>query len=186
VWGVAERVFASLFLVSASFATPQLAVQSVSQTLVEDSAIGMARGVDRMIGGIVSYAKWPDGTPRATRTMCVVGTPQLSSSLAPTVAGGPVIAVRRSTPAASMGGNCDILFLGRMAVADRQRLIAWVRAKPVLTITDADPDCGHGAMFCLGGRASTLGFSVNLDAIARGTVRIDPRVLKIGSDGGAR
>ncbi len=179
-------MFASLFLVGASFATPQLAVQSASQTIIEDSATGMARGVNRMIGGIVSYAKWPDGTPRAARTMCVVGTPQLSSSLAPTVAGGPVISVRRSTPAGGMGGGCDILFLGRMPVADRQRLNAWVRAKPVLTITDDDPTCSHGAMFCLFGRGSNLSFSVNLDAITRGTVRIDPRVLKIGSDGDPR
>lgn len=179
-------MFASLFLVGASFATPQLAVQSASQTIVEDSAIGMARGVNRMIGGIVSYAKWPDAAPGAARTMCVVGTPQLSNNLAPTVPGGPVISVRRSTPAAGMGGDCDIIFFGRMPVADRQRLIAWVRARPVVTITDDDPTCSHGAMFCLLGRASNLSFSVNLDAITRGTVRIDPRVLKIGSDGGSR
>lgn len=177
----------SLFLIGSSFTTPQMAIQSASQTVVEDSADGMARGVNRMIGGIISYASW-SGEPRATpRTMCVIGAPRLSNAIAPRVAGGPLISVRRTTVAGATGDDgCDILFLGRMPAADRQRLIAWVRARPVLTITDDDPDCSYGAMFCLSGRATSLSFSVNLDAIGRGTVRVDPRVLKIGSDGGAR
>ena len=74
-------MFASLFLVGASFATPQLAVQSASQTIVEDSATGMARGVNRMIGGIVSYAKWPDGT---TGPPATVGARLLESCGVPT------------------------------------------------------------------------------------------------------
>ena len=72
-----------------------------------------------------------------------------------------------------------------MTPADRQRLIAWVRNRPVLTITDDDPGCGFGAMFCLRARAASVSFSVNLDSIGRGSVRVDPRVLKIGSDGDA-
>jgi hypothetical protein len=55
----------------------------------------------------------------------------------------------------------------------------------VLTVTDDDPDCLRGAMFCLAPRPGGLGFSVNLDAIGRGGLRVDPRVLKIGQgDGG--
>ena len=62
------------------------------------------------------------------------------------------------------------------------------RGRPVLTISDDDPGCSFGAMFCLRARANKVSFSVNLDAIGRGPLRIDPRVLKIGSDdeGGAR
>ena len=41
-------------------------------------------------------------------------------------------------------------------------------------------------MFCLNAQGQRLSFSVNLDSIGRGTVRVDPRVLKIGSDGGPR
>ena len=59
-----------------------------------------------------------------------------------------------------------------------------MRGRPVLTITDDDPGCSFGAMFCLRARAPGVSFSVNLDAIGRGTLRIDPRVLKIGSDDG--
>jgi len=177
----------SLFLMGSSFAAPQLAIQSASQTIVEGGADGTTRGVNRVLGGIISYAKWPGERPGAARTMCIVGDPRLTDRIAPAVAGGPTISVRRMTAAGvTGGGNCDIIFLGQMPVADRQRLIAWVRGRPVLTITDDDPNCSFGAMFCLSGRTGSVSFSVNLDAIGRGTLRVDPRVLKIGSDGGGR
>lgn len=176
----------SLFLMGSSFAAPQLAIQSASQTIVEGGADGTTRGVNRVLGGIISYATWPGERPGAARTMCIAGDPGLTDRIAPTVAGGPAISVRRLTAAGVIGGGCDIVFLGHMPVADRQRLIAWVRGRPVLTISDDDPNCSFGAMFCLTGRTGSISFSVNLDAIGRGTLRVDPRVLKIGSDGGSR
>lgn len=177
-------MFVSLLLVGSSLAAPQLAMEAASQTIVDGNAAGLSTGVNRIIGGIISYARWPADLPRAPRTMCVAGAPQLTDHIAPAVPGGQSIAVRRLSAPAN-GSGCDILFLGRMPVADRQRLIAWVRGRPVLTITDDDPGCSFGAMFCLRARAPGVSFSVNLDAIGRGPLRIDPRVLQIGSDGDA-
>lgn len=180
-------VLESLLLIGSSLATPQMAVQTASQTIVENSAEGFASGVNRILGGIVSYTRWP-APSSATHNLCVVGAPRLTDRIAPLVPGGRAVAVHRVTMTAVVGGqDCDILFLGRMPVADRQRLIGWVRARPILTVTDDDPGCSFGAMFCLSGQTSKISFSVNLDAIGRGPLRIDPRVLKIGSDdGGAR
>ncbi|HEY0597590.1 MAG TPA: YfiR family protein [Sphingopyxis sp.] len=164
--------------------TPQMSVQAASQTVVEDGSGGMTRAVNRMVGGIVSYARWPDGSAKTARVMCIVGTPRLTDSMAPDVPGpGSVVVRRLSTEIATTRTDCDILFLGRMPVADRRQLIAWVRGRPVLTITDDDAACIYGAMFCLSNRTASLSFSVNLDAIGRGPLRIDPRVLRIG--GGA-
>lgn len=178
-------MLASLFLIGASLTTPQMSVQAASQTIVEDGADGAARAVNRMLGGIVGYTRWPGEPAGAARVMCVVGSPRLTERLAPVVRGGPVIRVRRmSAAAATAGQDCDIVFLGRMPVADRQRLIGWVRGRAVLTITDDDDACLHGAMFCLDRKAAGISFSVNLDGIARGPLRIDPRVLKIGQDAG--
>lgn len=172
----------SLFLIGSSLTTPQMAIQAASQTIVEDSPGGLTRGVNRILGGIVSYSRWPSPAPRE---ICVVGAPRLTDRIAPTIPGGRAMTVRRTALTGAMGGGCDIIFLGHMPVADRQRLIGWVRGRPVLTVTDDDPDCSFGAMFCLNGRATRVSFSANLDAIGRGTLRIDPRVLKIGSDDGS-
>jgi len=158
-----------------------MSVQAASQTIVEDSAGGRARAVNRMLGGIIGYARWPDGQRGAARTLCLVGAPRLTDRIAPVVPGGPAVTVRRtSADGATARSDCDILFLGRLPASDRQKLIGWVRGRAVLTMTDDDPACIYGAMFCLAGRQAGLSFSVNLDAIGRGPLRIDPRVLKIG------
>lgn len=178
-------MLASLFLIGALATTPQMAVQAASQTVVADGSGGMTRAVNRMVGGIVSYARWPDGSAAGVRTMCVIGAPRLSDRMTPDVPGPGSIMVRRMN-AAAVTPDCDILFLGRMPVADRRQLIAWVRGRPILTITDDDAACIYGAMFCLHNRAASLSFSVNIDAIGRGPLRIDPRVLRIGGgEGGA-
>lgn len=178
-------MLASLFLIGASLTTPQMSVQAASQTIVEDSRDGMARAVNRMVGGIVSYARWPDGTANPARVMCVIGTPRLTNPITPDVPGAGSVTVRRMNAATvSDRSGCDILFLGRMPIADRRQLIAWVRGRPILTITDDDATCIYGAMFCLSNRAASLSFSVNLDAVGRGPLRIDPRVLSIGRNAG--
>ncbi|WP_137870153.1 YfiR family protein [Sphingopyxis sp. 2PD] len=178
-------MLASLFLIGASLTTPQMSVQAASQTIVEDSDGGMSRAVNRMVGGIVSYARWPDGTADTPRVMCVIGTPRLTNRMAPDVPGTGSVTVRRLSAGTVAGrSDCDILFLGRMAIADRRQLIAWVRGRPILTITDDDAACIYGAMFCLSNRTASLSFSVNLDAIGRGPLRIDPRVLSIGRSAG--
>ncbi|HEX2811442.1 MAG TPA: YfiR family protein [Sphingopyxis sp.] len=174
----------SLLLIGSSLTTPQMAVQAASQTIVENSAEGVTNGVNRILGGIISYARWPASSPGTPHGLCLVGAPRLTGRIAPIVPGGQAVAVRRTTAAGATSGGCDIIFLGHMPIADRQRLIGWVRGRPVLTITDDDPDCSFGAMFCLNGGRSKISFSVNLDAIGRGPLRIDPRVLKIGSDDG--
>jgi hypothetical protein len=178
-------VLASLFLIGALVTTPQMSVQAASQTIVEDGADGMARAANRMIGGIVSYARWPSGSAGTVRVMCLVGTPRLTDHIAPDVPGAGSVLVRRMTVAAATSrSDCDIVFLGRMPVADRRQIIEWVRGRPVLTITDDDPACMYGAMFCLNNKGAKLSFSVNLDAIGRGPLRIDPRVLRIGGGEG--
>ena len=47
---------------------PQLAMQAAAQTVVDDSPGGMALAVNRMLGGIVTYATWPNEAPGAPRT----------------------------------------------------------------------------------------------------------------------
>ena len=181
-------MLASLFLIGAAWPLPQMTAQAASaasQTIVEDDPGGPTRAVNRMLGGIISYVRWPDGRRDTPRTLCVAGVPRLAERVAPIVPGGPVVMVRHAQAAAVAGAAaCDIVFLGRMADIERRRWIGWVRGRPVLTVTDDDPDCHRGAMFCLATRPGGLGFSVNLDAIGRGGLRVDPRVLKIGRDEG--
>ena len=75
-----------------------MSVQAASQTIVEDGIDGMTNAVNRMTGGIITYARWP-GPAESHRTLCLVGTPQLTARVAPDLPGnGPRITVRRTTP----------------------------------------------------------------------------------------
>lgn len=144
-----------------------------------------AAQAERLIGGILSFARWPEAHASPSRTLCVVGKPRFSGQITSSIssAGRPARGVA-ATAADVMGGrSCDAVFLGMMPVADRRALIQWVRARPVLTITDDDPSCAYGAMFCLQHKGAAIGFSVNIDAVSRSRVRVDPRVLRIGSEG---
>ncbi|SNS73559.1 YfiR family protein [Sphingopyxis indica] len=174
-------MLASLFLIGAALATPGMTVQQASQAIVDESGGGLTEAVNRMVGGIISYVGWPGRRAGDSLTLCQVGTPRLASSLAPDIPGDRPLSLRKTSAGAVIAnGGCDILYLGRLSSADRMRLVQWVRARPVLTITDDDPACLYGAMFCLAHREAGLSFSVNLDAIARGPLRVDPRVLQIG------
>src|SRR3546814_1458441 len=81
-WG-RSQVLASLLLIGALVTTPQMSVQAASQSAVEENDGGMTRAANRTIGGIVSYARWPDGSLAANRQMFVVGMPRPPRRLAP-------------------------------------------------------------------------------------------------------
>lgn len=141
-------------------------------------------GANRLVGGIISFARWPDrGGDPENRTLCVMGTPQLMAPVAPIVGGKVLtrIIYRIQDPQNIQG--CDIIYLGQMAATERQQIILSLANRPILTITDDDPNCSHGSMFCLYQQSKKIGFSINLDAIKRGNMRVDPRVLRIGREG---
>ena len=154
---------------------------------VHQAQLSGPSGANRLIGGIISFAHWPDRagerTDRSDRTLCVFGTPQLAVPVAPIVNGKPMTRIihRTTNPPNALG--CDILYLGKMGLPERAKLIQSLSGRSILTITDDDPNCSYGSMFCLYRQTNQVGFSVNLDALKRGNMRVDPRVLRIGREG---
>jgi len=132
----------------------------------------------RMVRSFIDYARWP--IRREPMTICVVGTPSHASRLDElTLIDGRRVAARAVTPASLAASGCDVAYFGRVdPAAMRQALIA-VRGKGVLTVAENDPQCRSQAMFCLRQDRASLAFAVNIDAISRSGLRIDPRVLRI-------
>lgn len=144
----------------------------------------VAQSTNRLVSGIISYARWPDGRTASNQNICVIGAPRFTTALDLWTVGGDAPRTTARTTSDLLGGaDCDAIYIGRMPATERRQIIAWVRSRPVLTITDDDPACTFGAMFCLVRRTNNLGFSINLDAISRSHLRVDPRVLRIGSEG---
>ena len=94
-------------------------------------------------------------------------------------AGRPVSARAIAPGSSAAAQGCDVLYLGGTTATQQQRAIAAVHGQPVLSIAEDDPACRSGAMFCVVLNGGGLTFRLNVDAISRGTVRVDPRVLRL-------
>lgn len=64
-----------------------------------------------------------------------------------------------------------------------QRWTTTVRGAPIVTIAENDPACRSEAMFCLVFLEDAMAFQLNIDAVSRSGVRIDPRVLRMSQGG---
>ena len=146
------------------------------------NAEDQARGVARMVGGIISYSRWParngdgDGI-----SICTMGSTRYAARLdeAGGAAGRPVTTRAIVPGSAAAAQGCDVLYIGDIAPAQRLRAVAAIHGQAVLSIAEDDPVCRGGTMFCVVLNDGSLTFRLNVDAISRGTVRVDPRVLRL-------
>ena len=129
------------------------------------------------VWGIISYTQWPAAAPQVR--LCVVGETAYAADL---LAGGPV-AGNRTVQAQRLQApeglaECDALYAGQLAPGQwAQLMAAWPAQQPLLTISEDPVACREGSMFCLQLQASNVGFELNLDAMARSGVRVNPRVF---------
>lgn len=137
-----------------------------------------SRATARVVGSILTYSRWP--APPDPIRLCVLGPAHYDAALNDMLPGGIQID-RRDLPASAAGiaSTCDVLYLGAISQSATARALAQVRGAAVVTIAEHDPECGGEAMFCLIVRDRTVSFALNLDAVSRSRVRIDPRVLRI-------
>ncbi|KVN17735.1 hypothetical protein WT09_12430 [Burkholderia stagnalis] len=135
--------------------------------------------VRQVVLGIISFTRWP--TTPVTLHLCVTGRPDYAHGLIDMLqAGSTQLDVERVRfDDASLGMACDVVYLGIMSGDERARVSAAVAGHPVLTISEHDPACTAGSMFCLNVDGERVTFDVNLDAVARSGVRVHPNVLNL-------
>ncbi|MCA8252380.1 YfiR family protein [Burkholderia sp. AU31624] len=141
--------------------------------------------VRQVVLGIVSFTRWP--TTPVRLHLCVTGRPDYARGLTDTLQAGSTLLdvqrVRFDDPA--LGMACDIVYLGNLGADERARVRAAVAGHPVLTISEHDPSCTAGGMFCLNVDGERVSFDINLDAVARSGVRVHPNVLNLARRPGA-
>lgn len=140
--------------------------------------------VARVIQGIISYTYWP--TPPRLLQFCIIGATRYRQQLLTGIRsapGRPMETLSVENGNAMPAHMCDILYFGANAAPTRQTLPSAER--PSLTISEHDPACRGGAMFCLKFGANGVSFDLNLDAVARSGLRVDPKVLMLGRERGA-
>jgi len=146
---------------------------------VGEGADALDGATARMVGAIVDYARWPQ-EPQ-TLNLCITANPRHAGAF-PSISpsrdiGVQVRAVNSGMQDLSQG--CHVLYIGPASLAEMRRITASARGSAVVTIAEADPSCRSEAMFCLLPGRGTLSFRLNVDAVSRSQVRIDPRVLRM-------
>jgi hypothetical protein len=146
---------------------------------IDQSSASIDDATARIVGSIITYSRWP--VQRATLRVCVVppaaGADAFDTLAA--IAGRPISVSTVDSSAFNLSGSCDVLYIGGLNMKAIRQLTASVRGRATLTIAEADRDCRSEAMFCMLPGKDDLSFRLNVDAISRSKVRVDPRVLRI-------
>ncbi|HZF45502.1 MAG TPA: YfiR family protein [Sphingomonadaceae bacterium] len=143
---------------------------------------GAATATARIVRAILEYTRWPK--PVDPVEVCIVGTASSGAAIETiSLSDGRQIAVRnlaRDGFAASAG--CDAYYLGALDAGAMRQWTTRAHGGPIVTIAERDPQCRSEAMFCMVYGPGTVSFRLNVDAVSRSGVRIDPRVLRIAKD----
>jgi hypothetical protein len=136
----------------------------------------------RTVRGIMEYARWPQR--RDPMQLCVVGPALHAGQLgAFRMADGRQVLRRNVAANVAALAGCDVLYLGQLAAPLQRQLTAAVRGRGVLTIAEADPANASEAMFAFTYQPKALSFRLNIDAVSRSGMKIDPRVLRVAKGG---
>ncbi|CNH65480.1 protein YfiR [Yersinia frederiksenii] len=166
-----------LFLLTILFASmPLMAANNTSEELLHERS----DAATKMVLGIISYSRWP--TPLPVTRLCVVAPTNYAEGLfnpALMETAHPIKTQRYSLPDASIATHCDVVYLGLIGEQQRQELTIQLAGHSILTISENYDECTLGSAFCLLLEDKQASFKVNMDALARGGVRVHPSVLQL-------
>lgn len=129
---------------------------------------------------IVGYTRWPQEP--APLQVCIAGDSANAEALryvASFMMQKRAVAVHDWSAEKNAVEVCNVMYVGQMPVDERVELIKSLINHPVLTIGEHPEFCSNGGMFCFDLSRDGLRFEVNLDAIERSKLRINPQVLRL-------
>lgn len=161
------------------------AILSLSPGAAADNGAGgdpYAGAVARTVRGILEYSRWPQ--LQGPLVLCVVGAAQHAGQLVNfRLADGRKVIRRNVAAQPGALGGCDALYIGSIPLPAQRQVTSSVRGKGVLTIAENDPGSSSEAMFALTYKPGALSFRLNIDAVSRSGVKVDPRVLRVAKGG---
>jgi hypothetical protein len=149
-----------------------------TDTPVFAAPTGQDNAVRDIVSGIISYTHWPvlNGKP----TLCIFSSSayvsRLSSEESATRPYTPVVVQNEQE---ALTAQCDALYFGSETPERQQQIINHFPSRPLLTLAEQNAACIIGSAFCLQMLPERVSFSVNLDALSRSGVRVNPDVLML-------
>lgn len=152
-----------------------------TEPMVENADNVKATAVAKTVASILRYAHWPEYNDH--NQLCVTGQSHYSSTLLQQnflAANWKANTLLLESADARLSRDCQALYIGKLSALEESQLFARIQQLPILTISENNPSCTVGSMFCLYITAGKTRFKVNLDSVARSGVRIHPNVLLLG------
>ncbi|MFT7724471.1 MAG: YfiR family protein [Roseateles sp.] len=167
----------------ACFARPALAGEAARQLAQAESGLD----TPELVAAILGYTVWPGAADRSL-TLCVSRTAAEAGAIL-ALAGGPRVRwplQGRSIDAdAAPAAGCDIVYFEGWEPQAQREVLRGLAGRPVLSIGRGHEFCSDGGLFCLATGAAGQRFEVNLDAVARSGLRVNPQVLRLARPRGA-
>jgi hypothetical protein len=142
--------------------------------------------VATVVAGIVSYTRWPNDT--TSIRFCTLGQGHGVDELLVVADLGSVqhsVPVRAAGAGTDAWTDCEVLYVGALAGGVVRRVLQRTTGRPVLLVGEGPEFCSDGGMFRLEPATAATRFTVNLDAVARSGLRVNPWVLRIARNAGA-
>ena len=137
------------------------------------------KSVRSIVSGIVSYTRWPSlsGQPK----LCVYASSHYTQALSREEGQSelPYTPVIVHNDQEALSATCDAIYFGAESPAKQLELISQYQGRALLLISEQNPECVIGSAFCLIIDHNQVRFSVNLDALTRSGVRVNPDVLML-------
>jgi hypothetical protein len=137
------------------------------------------KSVRSIVSGIVSYTRWPSlsGQPK----LCVYASSHYTQALSREEGQSelPYTPVIVHNDQEALSATCDAIYFGTESPAKQLELISQYQGRALLLISEQNPEYVIGSAFCLIIDHNQVRFSVNLDALTRSGVRVNPDVLML-------
>ncbi|TGB91866.1 YfiR family protein [Escherichia sp. E2748] len=146
--------------------------------LLAQETTDVAKNVRLMVSGIVSYTRWPtvSGPPR----LCIFSSSRFSTALQEKGATPlPYLPVIVNSKQEAMISGCNGFYFGSESPTFQTELIEQYPSKALLLIAEQNTECIIGSAFCLVINNNNVRFAVNLDALSRSGVKVNPDVLML-------
>ncbi len=137
----------------------------------------VAKNVRMMVSGIVSYTRWPalSGPPK----LCIFSSSRFSTALQRMPRHLRLTAVIIHTQQEAMISGCNGFYFGNESPTFQMELTEQYPSKALLLIAEQNTECIIGSAFCLIIHNNDVRFAVNLDALSRSGVKVNPDVLML-------
>lgn len=127
------------------------------------------------------FVEWPAQAHRPGElTLCIVGADPFGADINQVmgkVVGNDRWSVRRVT--SDMVTGCQLVFIGGAESSTLNKVLAGVRGRPVLTVTDSNGFAERGAVLNFYTEQNKIRFEINIDAARRSGLTISSQLLRL-------